>query len=195
MTIEELIEQSHAQAVTSGWWPEGAWPSVADCVNNFAGEISEAWEEYRAGRMELWWSQTERKIKTTTRNWLPPFSSNPAAMIANGCKPEGFWVEIADLVIRLCDTAGAYGRGFHESCFGLIVEERIPLFIFRLHSVVPTLLSAESCWTTEAFVTMSAIIQSCFTTATVHGVDLWSLIQLKLAYNATREHRHGGKRV
>lgn len=31
--------------------------------------------------------------------------------------------------------------------------------------------------------------------AECHGIDLFSLCELKMAYNATRPYRHGGKRA
>lgn len=118
MTINEMVEQAHANSKAKGWWDEqmGAEKLRADRViatipEKLAlihSEVSEALEEYRHGRMN-----------TTIRE--------------DG-KPEGFWTEIADILIRCGDLSGA------------------------------------------------------------HCVDLVHEVKQKMAYNATRPHRHGGKR-
>jgi hypothetical protein len=88
MTIEELIERAHATAVDKGWWDgDPAARPLGDQFANFHAELSEAWEEYRAGAA-LWEIRLD----------------------AHG-KPEGFVVELADVFIRIADTLGAYDLG------------------------------------------------------------------------------------
>lgn len=187
MNIDELIERAHAQAVKSGWWPEGNWPSVAAIVNNFHAEISEAWEEWRAGRMHVWhmkdFGPKQCRIKVVE---LPE----------NGEKPEGFWVEIADLVIRLCDTMGAYD--WKATISGGVGVKELPNFIFGLHHTVDMLLvlglgTFQQKYRAQEIA--SDIIGDCFETASRHGVDLWHLIDMKMKFTATRPARHGGKRA
>ena len=173
MNIDELIERSHAQAVKSGWWPEGEQRSVADQVNNFHAEISEAWEEYRAGRMETW------------------YASIPTPL--NVAKPEGFWVEIADLCIRLADTMGAMGwKQRTAECLPTEFAD-IARFVSECHSLVETLLQATGRWHDQAGGWAMTLLRTCIETAGRHGVDLLALCELKMQYNATRPQRHGGK--
>ena len=207
MTIDELIERAHAQAVKSGWWPAGNWPSVATCVNNFNGEIAEAWEEYRHGRMEVWWSfdgkpvdiaQNENRrlvscdglVKAGTR-WTTDLGWVDFVPL----KPEGFWIEIVDLCIRLADTAGAYGWpvSVAESRTG---ENRLPVIVKRLRRGV-YLLECDDIdgWSSWAKHGWSAIVQDCIRYAKNCGVDLMALCELKMEYNATRPIRHGGLRA
>jgi hypothetical protein len=84
--LMDLIIESHDTAVQKGWWntPDGQPRSMGDQFANFHAELSEAWEEYRAGK--------------------------PLDEITTGDngKPEGFTVELADLFIRVCDTIGNY---------------------------------------------------------------------------------------
>lgn len=198
MTIEELIECSHAMAVEKGWW-EGGERSVADQANNFHAEISEAWEEYRAGRMETWYSIDGQQIEMDAQGEAVLRQTGRVA------KPEGFWVEIADLCIRLADTMGAYGWTYrelrpcdHEQLTS--IDWDIPRLISTLHVCVGCLNihgngEIGAGWEPECKLTASGTIHLCLLAARHHGVDLLSLCELKMAYNTTRSHRHGGKRA
>jgi hypothetical protein len=187
MTVDELIERSHAMAVLKGWWPEGEQRSVVDQVNNFSAEISEAWEEYRAGRVETWYSDQY------DGDSISPLSK----------KPEGFWVEVADLLIRLTDTMGAYGWTYSElrKCDYKQLDScnwNLPRLIATLHICVGCLgIDPDGHigggWETGAQRSASGTICLCLLAAQSHGVDLLALCELKMAYNATRSHRHGGK--
>lgn len=180
MNIDELIERSHAQAVKSGWWPEGEQRSVADQVNNFHAEISEAWEEYRAGRMGTW------------------YASIPTPL--NVAKPEGFWVEIADLCIRLADTMCAMGWQYRARGFDDSFQTDPPFLVKHLHCLVERMqCHYRDEWidvnkdsrTAEEFA--SRAIEFAVRGAWKVGVDLLALCELKMQYNATRPQRHGGK--
>lgn len=97
MTINEMVEQAHANSKAKGWWDDCVYVGYATKVVNIdralplipqhlmliVSEAAEALEDYRNGRMS-----------TTIRE--------------DG-KPEGFWTEIADIAIRLGDLAGAHG--------------------------------------------------------------------------------------
>ena len=189
MTVDEMIERSHKMAVEKGWW-EGGAPSVADLVNNFHAEISEAWEEYRAGRMETWYAA--RQINEISDLGVPR-------------KPEGFWVEIADLCIRVADTMGAYGwqyQPLRASDLAKIaaVEWALPTLIATLHICAGCLGIDRNGDIGAGFEpgsakTASGCLEICFGAAVFHRVDLWAIIELKMAYNTTRSHRHGGKKA
>jgi NTP pyrophosphatase (non-canonical NTP hydrolase) len=108
LTITDLIQKAHAMAVEKGWW-DGPERSIGDQVANFHAEISEAWEEVRAGR-------------NLVSTYLEPDG-----------KPCGVPIELADTLIRIFDTCGRY------------------------------------------------------------KIDLEQAIRIKMAFNATRPYRHGGK--
>ena len=87
MTIEELIKESHQTAVEHGWWEEER--NIGECLALMHSEISEALEEWRDG-----FHLNSVYYKTYT-------PGNPN-------KPEGFTVELADLLIRVFDLCGRH---------------------------------------------------------------------------------------
>jgi len=162
---QSLVRVAHGMAVEKGWWDDGiANRPIEDIVNNFHAEVSEAWEEYRAKRMETWYA-------------------DPQAVLSGALpKPEGFFVEIADLLIRIADAAGAYRISCLDEVWKSYPEESVSESIHSIHRLI-----AES--------EFSYVICDCLALAENHNHDLWATIREKLAYNATRPYRHGGKRA
>lgn len=161
-----LVRVAHNMALEKGWWDDGvASRPIEEIVANFHSEVSEAWEEYRAGRMATW------------------YASDAAELLRSGKlpKPEGFWVEIADLLIRIADAAGAH-RIDLDSAFAGNCSSKVPGFIYWTHSLIAD----------ENF---QWAIEECFEFAELQDHDLWATIREKLAYNATRPYRHGGKKA
>ena len=164
---QSLVRVAHAMAVNKGWW-EGE-RSAVECWVNFHAELSEAWEEYRCGRMATW------------------YAADAASVLRSGGvpKPEGFWVEIGDLLIRIADYAGSRR-------FDVIGPCGLDVFIEQWESI-PKVVASLHCWLAgDRFLD---VVDMCGMFAEFHKVDLWSIIREKLRYNATRPHRHGGKRA
>lgn len=100
MTIAELVQDSHERARRKGWWdeqrryavdgryegldPDKIAATIPEKLALIHSEVSEALECYRDGDMF------------------------PFVEAENG-KPTGFPSELADIVIRVCDLAGALG--------------------------------------------------------------------------------------
>ena len=166
VAFDSLVCVAHQMMVDKGWW-EGERTAV-ECWVNFHAELSEAWEEYRCGRMATWYAES-------------------ASMLLSGGvpKPEGFWVEIADLMIRIADYVGSRRFDVPSPCgLGVCVEhwESIPKVVARLHFGLALNIFVD-------------VVDMCGMFAEFHKIDLWSVIREKLRYNATRPHRHGGKRA
>jgi hypothetical protein len=164
--FDSLTCVAHAMAVEKGWW-EGE-RSAVECRVNFHAELSEAWEEYRCGRMATWYADSASVLRS---GGVP--------------KPEGFWVEIGDLLIRIADYVGSRKTGVRPC--GVMDHrgaalESVSVMIWDLHSLV-----AE-----QEFL---GAVEVCEDFASFHNVDLYAIIREKLRYNATRPHRHGGKRA
>ncbi len=85
-TIDEWCVLIHALAVEKGWWPpENAFTDIPEKLALIHSEVSEALEEYR---------NPERQLRS---------------IYTKDGKPEGFLVELADVVIRVFDLCGALG--------------------------------------------------------------------------------------
>ena len=80
MDINKLIEKSHDIAISKGWWDQER--EIPELIALIHSELSEALEEYRV-------------------------SENLDIRYKNN-KPEGFVVELADVLIRIFDLSGKY---------------------------------------------------------------------------------------
>ena len=95
-TVNEFSVQIHHYAASKGWWPERrADRNKGEQWANFHSELSEAWELVREGRSmtEVWMEKDKDGIE----------------------KPEGIPIELADCIIRILDTAFAYGMDMEEA--------------------------------------------------------------------------------
>lgn len=108
MNIRDRTLQVHAMAVNKGWWPELNFgpishQRIAVALGLIHSEVSEALEEVRDDNLETYWV-TPAKERVDNRDEAPP-----------DAKPEGLPVELADVVIRCMDLAGALGIDLEQA--------------------------------------------------------------------------------
>jgi hypothetical protein len=168
MTMDEIAKEAHATALEKGWWEDGIEKrSMSEQLANFHAEVSEAWECYRSGQMETSYGKDG--------------------------KPEGFWVEIADVLIRLGDSLGAYGKDAEKSFVYCNFDMTIPEFIGELHTTTAQL------WKFGISLQRGAanIYGLCRLVAEMRGElqKLDDALIVKLEYNKTRPYRHGNKKA
>ena len=96
MNLNELRDQAHNNAKARGFYDKGQ-PSVGDFCANLHGEVSELWEAHRHDQLEA------------------P-CDKATAMILAGCVPLSCaQEELADIIIRALDMAGALGIDLDEA--------------------------------------------------------------------------------
>lgn len=95
--LNELSKEIHDNACAHGWWDEPR--NLLEIAALCHSEISEAVEEYRAGRPMAYVNKFDGKTvyyESNMESW-------------GGRKPEGIAVEMADCLIRILDWFGHEG--------------------------------------------------------------------------------------
>lgn len=179
-TLEELLEGAHKLARSKGWWSYNDDIEREEIINEklllIHSELSEAVECWRNEAMSTWLAA-------------------PTVIGAPG-KPEGFWVEIADVVIRLADLM-AWLKMEPTNEPGEAVGMNIPYALMEAHACVTDLAD---CWamgqgSPEGSALANYLLRYLFAFAREHHNDLWVAINLKHKYNMTRSFRHGNKKA
>lgn len=85
MHIKKLVEEAHRIAIQKGWW-DPYDRNVGELLLLCVCELSEAMEEFREGYPLDMVYYTDK----------------------NPTKPEGFPIELADVILRLADLCGRY---------------------------------------------------------------------------------------
>lgn len=111
MTISELVARAHDNAVKHGFWNPA--PAFGTSIALIHSELSEALEEGRAGRPNVWYNCTAGNGDGTMCNpekWLDcDKEGSEDQCVFRDKKPEGVAVELADAVIRIADLCGHLG--------------------------------------------------------------------------------------
>jgi hypothetical protein len=189
---ETLLEVAHPEAVAKGWWDDMDRP-IDEQVACFHSEISEAFEEYRGSRMETWYSYDGKQCDPSEASYAgdPGVKYGWSGGYLVPLKPEGFWVEIADLLVRVADTCGRYQIEATAGYCDYTVEPASRA-ICLLHGLTSTLcdvtVGSKSCE-----VSFTELVSAAVKIAEAAGVDLWPIVNEKVAFNRTRSRRHGGK--
>lgn len=186
MSLNELAREAHQIAVEHGWWdPE---PTFGDLVALMHSELSEALEEYRAGRPMVYFLEANGFVVSDMSE-------------RRGEKTEGIAVELADCIIRILDWAGHEDANL-DRVFGAVKADRLKWdmdkishfgdFISGLHNILSMAYTDEEDNQGIYFCMVIDYIQEALKQS---GVDLYTVMRAKMDYNRTRPYRHGGKKL
>jgi hypothetical protein len=191
MTIEELCERSYTTAVNKGWHEEPR--SFGEVTSLFHSEVSEALE-----------------------CWRDPAHTIADVWESESGKPEGFVVELADLLIRIGDTCvetkiplakvlnnttiSMLGYGMEDAVQNAM--RTVPEWLAYIHACLSRAFEdfiLDDCdrggtREEQASVMLAKAIVTVGTICRLNGLDLEASLIKKMDHNDTRPHRHGGKR-
>lgn len=196
MNIVELSKAAHANAVLKGWWQEER--TMGELLALVLSEVSEALEDFRAGNEpgKAWYVKDSDNDRV---GYHSGYQATPEY------KPCGIPSELADVCIRIFDIAGKYG---YSEKLGEIfrkvenLEVPIPEEAVSMNASFAENLMVISGWLVDAYRSYSdeksfyylALALADTRLLSLHcGIDLEKVIIEKMAYNATRPVRHGGK--
>lgn len=191
--IKNLMKEIHEIAKSKGWHDQHIDEDEFIC--NAIAELFEAWEEYRKGNMETYYLFKEHiscdfyRIQSIEINdkAIDGYHENVILpmVYAGKYKPCGFWVEIADFIIR--------GLDFSElNSFEIDIFERRTIKLDNIPRFISQLTRYVSSMSIDVF-ELSNALSSAISLARFHGIDIFSVIREKNEYNKTRPYRHGGK--
>lgn len=185
MTIGELCKRSYETADAKGWHKGSR--SLSKAIALMHSEVSEALEVWRDPARELsqiWYSKTKY-----------------------GDKPEGFVIELADLLIRIGDMAVEMEIPVVEVLNDVLIarlgeKQEISVDIPDVLSLIHYYLSqafgvvfGEFCLVaSESGLAMVKVMMVVGAICRKHNLDLEQAVLLKMDYNDKRPHRHGDKR-
>lgn len=172
MLTNDKIAAIHANAVAHGFWEPGSEPTFGEYCALIHEEISEAFSAWRNGE--------------------------PDEYVVDG-KPEGVWVELADVVIRIGDLFGAMEAELHpdesefiEYCARKVIFEEPNQSFADFTAMIHEFVSRYRADKTENdTVNLLTAVICIYARAELDNIDLDAIIDRKCAYNATRPWRHG----
>ncbi len=107
MNINQLAKEVHKNAVAHGWWENP--PSIPEALCLIHAEVSEALEEYRAGK-PLVYGTCAITPEDCQFSDVCDLVGHPDLKEKLGtCKPEGVAVELADVLLRTLDLMESLG--------------------------------------------------------------------------------------
>lgn len=110
--LNAFAAEVHKNAVDHGWWKDDR--SLPEILMLCVSELSEALEEYRAGRLMFYCGSTNKNCENLPMSGTVLIDGEEYQSPCPNChspnrKPEGAAVEFADCIIRILDYCGHAG--------------------------------------------------------------------------------------
>lgn len=201
--LNNFSVEANQLAKEKGWW-DGEERDTRELYALMHSEVSEALEEYRAGRPMIWHlcksclNPCETCFECVCKDQFPD---------GKGCvdfrpKPEGIAVELIDLIIRIADFMGHTGIQFvQEWDVNYDCNTPLPVLCQHLHAMLDEAISEGYMdWATGEIIepddigdNMTEITLTIFSWLAGKGIDPWAVLDEKHQFNKTRPYRHGNK--
>lgn len=184
VTLNELALEVHANSVNHGFWEGNPTDEHFLCL--IASELMEAVEAMRKGHMACV-DKFEAELAT------PPSPNEAATDVEryaywyNCCIKDSVGDELADVVIRIMDLAGARGVDLDKNSAAYSNPSPKKAFTENAWSVLHTLTDSAS---GLPHVLRSTVRQVAVLASQLH-INLWWHVQAKMRYNASRPYKHG----
>lgn len=198
MTINELIQVAHADAKAKGWWDEPR--NTGELLMLIVSECGEALEAHRSGKRAKM-DSIDYNIKKMGWDWMTSArvenidgtmsDDAPFKRIFETDIKDTFEDELADIVIRIADWMGHkkwVDTGFAPELVYVHGSENVGENLWSLNKILCG--NGDEDAETSSLFCIQAVVHA-FYMAKVYNIDLWRHIELKLAYNRTRPHKHG----
>jgi hypothetical protein len=202
-TIAALCVRSDAISRDKGWVDDANPRPFYSSTALMHTELSEALEDFRGHRDldEVYYEYQEGGVRISILMHEQHKREGHAPL-----KPCGIPMELADFVIRICQECGTTGRGAElDRAFNTFIIEGGPVIdgkdqtfeemIADAHLFTSMAWSAVRRQVSNGVQDLAAALSIVFAFCHKNGVDLWAAIDEKEAFNRTRPHRHGGKRL
>lgn len=198
ISLNKFAKEVHQNAVDHGWWePE---PSFSEVIAMCHSELSEALEEYRAGRPMEWY-----RCNAIPGGWECKPGEGGCIEDEDECtcksdKPEGVAVEMIDCLLRILDYLYAVKKHrFVIVPCGFMKSDKFKLLecITELHAGLSNAWNVHREHSDDlGCIMLCACAGQIITWLEVnYGVNWGELLLCKHEYNKTRPCRHGGKKI
>ena len=185
----ELIEEAHGNAIERGFYPEGENKNIGELLMLIVSELGEALEAHRCGRFALKNETTYFVTMFTLDNvkkdhiWISEFESKIK---------DTFEDEIADVFIRLFDLCGNLGIENLYSQDDIYVDHKnIGNLLLRCTTFICNIFHAYLWDKKRLDIEISRNINYLSWLCEIWDIPIEKHIKAKMAYNRTREHKHG----
>lgn len=216
MDLNEFANDVHALAVEKGFYdPE---PTDAELIAGIHAEISEAFEEWNAGRpmvYRLCYNDEPMSVFNQVRyceaREKGQCTRSPVIVPGErGCcgsdEFHGIAVELIDVVLRVLDAAATWGVTVHRhkiervsfhpnTDYKELKMLTVPELVCALHDQTVGIFAARANNPDLTAKCMSYMLSTALQWLEDNGIAPDPLLLEKHEYNKTRPYRHGGKRV
>lgn len=215
LNLNDFAKEVYRVAVEHGWYENEENRDVDTKIALIHSEWSEALEEYRAGRPNVWFGcrrpdEADCECALSAAGGVCGLGTIPVACEYWCAKPEGIMIELIDGCIRILDFIGYKGWTIPEvwdtveklmecakqiqyNCFEIRAENTsLPALVRFLHWYTAEYEMNEEI--SDSMLSLLEAVGVVFLWIKTQGDDPEGLLTMKHEYNKTRPYKHGGKR-